>query len=130
MGVMAGQLEGKSRKYPLKIAAVLEISRTEKAGPEFSIREGSVSERLGNGGFPGPGEAVEPENMLAVFACQPVFDIFENTLPRPLKTPPPVPTVVSSILGVVHPVKKGEVCRFLHIGHSVKVEGEGWGDSP
>ena len=47
--VLAGELEGEGREDHLKVAAILEVSRAEEAGPELSAREGRLGERLGNG---------------------------------------------------------------------------------
>jgi len=45
-----------------------------------------------------------------------MFNIPEDTLPRSLQTPLPVPTVVSSVRSVAQSIEKGEVRRFLSIG--------------
>jgi hypothetical protein len=66
--ILVGELEGKCRKDCLKIAPVGEVSRAEEAGPEFPIREGCLGQRLGDGRFSGPGEAVQPEDTLLLFA--------------------------------------------------------------
>ena len=53
-----GKLEGECWEDRLEVAAVLEASRAEEAGPKPSVREGGTGERLGDGRFPGPSEAV------------------------------------------------------------------------
>jgi len=43
-------------------------------------------------------------------------NIPEDILPRSMKTSLPVPTVVSSVLGVAQSVEKDQVRRFLSTG--------------
>ena len=106
---MTGKLEGECREDHLEVAAVLEVSRAEEAGPELSVGECCLGERLSDGGLPGPGEAVQPENVLVLVTCEPISNIFEDTLSRPLEAPLPVSAAVSGVRGVVHPVEKVEV---------------------
>ena len=73
--IPVGKLEGKRWKDHPEIAAVLEVSRAEEAGSEFSIREGCLGECLGYGRLPGPGEAVQPEDTLALLTVQPAFNL-------------------------------------------------------
>jgi hypothetical protein len=49
MWILAGELEGEGWEDLLKIAAVLEVPRTEEAGPKLSILGGCLGERLGDG---------------------------------------------------------------------------------
>jgi len=81
--ILAGKLEGECREDHLKVAAVLEVSRAEEAGPELSVCERCLGERLCDGGFSSPGEAVQPENTLALVTCEPISNLLEDTLPRP-----------------------------------------------
>ena len=114
--ILTGELEGKGWKDFLEIAAVLEVPRAEEASAELPIHEGCLGERLGDGGFPGPGEAVQPENTLGPFAREPVLNTLEDTFPRPLQTSLPIPATVSGIYGVVQSLEKDEVGRFLSVG--------------
>ena len=108
-------MEGERWEDFLKIAAVLEVSRTEEAGPEIPVRKHCLGERLGDGRFSSPGQAVQPENPLGPFAHRPVFDILQDTFPRSPQTPLPIPTAVSCIYGVVQSLEKDEVGRFLPV---------------
>ena len=110
---MTGELEGKGWKDFLKIAAVLEVSRAEEAGPEIPVRKHCLGERLGDGRLSSPGQAVQPENTLGPFAREPIFDILQDTFPCSPQTPLPIPTAVSGIYGVVQSLQKDEVGRFL-----------------
>ena len=114
--ILTGELEGKRWKDPLKIAAVFEVSRAEEASTELPVHKRCLGERLGDGRFPGPGQAVQPENTLGPLAREPVFDVLEDTLPRSPQTPRPIPTTVSGVYGVVQSLEKDEVGRFLPIG--------------
>ena len=109
IGILTGELEGERRKDPLEIAAVLEVARAEEAGTELPVHKRRLCERLGDGRFSGPGQAVQPENTLGPFAREPVFDIFEDTFPCSPQTPLPIPTAVSGICGVVQSLEKEEV---------------------
>ena len=44
IGISAGELEGEGWEDLLKVAAVLEVPRTEEAGPELSILGGCLGE--------------------------------------------------------------------------------------
>ena len=114
--ILAGELEGERRKDSLKIAAVLEVSRAEEASTELPVHKGRLGECLGDGGFPGPGQAVQPENTLGPLAREPVFNVLEDTLPCTPQAPLPIPTAVPGIYGVVQSLEKDEVGRFLSIG--------------
>jgi len=107
--ILIGKLESECWEDRLKIAPVLEVSRAEEARPEFSVRKARLGKRLGDGRFPGPGQAVQPEHPLIPFGCQPLFDLPEDVLPRAPQATLPVPTAVPSVWGVIHPIKKGEV---------------------
>ena len=102
---MTGELEGEFWEDHLKVAAVLEVSRAEEAGPEPSIHE-----RLGNGVFSGPSEAVQPEDTLTPVTCESIFDILEDALPRFPQTLLSVPTEVPSIRSMVQSIEKDEIC--------------------
>ena len=49
MRILIGELEGECWEDDLKIAAVLEVSSAEEAGPELSVREGRLGECLSDG---------------------------------------------------------------------------------
>ena len=49
MGILASELEGEGWEDQLEIAAVLEVSRAEEAGPELSTLKRCLGERLGDG---------------------------------------------------------------------------------
>ena len=51
--------------------------------------------------------------MLAFLILQPVFKLLEDFHPCSPQATPSVPTTVLSLNSMVHPVKEGEVCRFL-----------------
>ena len=55
-----------------------------------------------------------------MFMGQPVLDLPEDVLPRPSQAPLPVSGEVTSVGGVVHPVEKGEIRRFLPAGYSLR----------
>ena len=99
MRILAGELEGEGREDLLKIATVLEVPRTEEGRPELSILGGCLGERLGNGRFSGPGQAIEPEDTLAPFISKPVANILEDPLPCSPQAPLSVPTSVPGVHG-------------------------------
>ena len=109
-------MEGERWKDPLKITTVLEVSRAEEASAELPVPKGYLGERLGDGRFSRPSQAVQPENTLGPLARQPVFDVLEDTFPRSPQTPLPIPAAVSGIYGVVQSLEEDEVGRFLSIG--------------
>jgi hypothetical protein len=75
--------------------------------------------------FPCPGEAVQPENALVVFACQPTFNLPQDILPRSLQAPLPVPAEVTGPCGTTDSVENGEVRRFLSIGQPARTRRKG-----
>ena len=99
MRILTGELEGECWEDHLKISAVLKVSRAEETGPEPSIRE-----RLGNGVFSGPSEAVQPEDTLTPVTCESIFDILEDALPRFPQTLLSVPTEVPGIRSMVQSI--------------------------
>ena len=116
MRILEGELEGECREDCLKVAAVLEVSRAEEAGPELPFHKRCLGERLGDGRFSSPGQTVQPENALGPFARKPAFNILEDAFPRSPQTSLPIPTAVSGIYGVVQSLEKDEVGRFLPTG--------------
>ena len=65
---------------------------------------------LGDGRLPGPGEAVQPEDALALLAVQPTFNLPEDLVLRSLQAPLPFPTEITRILGMTHPLKSINIC--------------------
>ena len=98
--MLIGELECEGREDHLEIAAVFEVPRTEEAGPELAVRERRLGERLGDGRLSGPGQAIQPEDTLVSFTCEPIFNILENILPRSTQASLPIPAAVSGIRGV------------------------------
>ena len=101
MRIFAGELEGEGWEDHLEVAAVLEVSGTEEAGSKLSALKGCLGERLGDGGFSGASQTVEPEDTLASFVCEPMVDVLEDPLPRSLQTRLSVPAEVPGVRGVM-----------------------------
>ena len=108
-----GKLEGECWEDHPEIAAVLEVSRTEKAGPQSSVREASLGKCLCNGRLPGPRETVQPEDTLALLAVQPAFNLPEDFPPRSPQAPLYFPTEVTCVRGVTHTLEEGKVFQLL-----------------
>ena len=121
--VAVGELEGEGRKDRLEVVPVLEVSRAEEAGTKPPVCEAPLGERLGDGRFPRPCEAVQPEHALVSLVRQPVFKLEEDLLPCSPQAPLPVPGTVTSARGVAHAVEKREVHRFLFAGHYTQTDG-------
>ena len=119
MWIPVGELEGEGRKDCLKIAPVLEVSRAEERGTQPPRRKAYLRECLGNGRFPRPRKAIQPEDLLTLSVHQPELEVEEDLPPRSLQAPLSVPGTVTSFPGVTHPVEKREVHRFLFIGHDL-----------
>ena len=62
VGVFVCKLESKGGEYEVEVATVLEVSGTEKGCSQETIGEDMLSDGLSDGGLPGPGEAVQPED--------------------------------------------------------------------
>ena len=62
VGVFVCELESDGRKYEVEVAAVLEVSGTEKGRSQETIGEYTLNDALSDGRLPCPGEAVQPED--------------------------------------------------------------------
>ena len=62
VGVFVCELERKGGEYEVEIAAVLEVSGTEKGCSQEAIGEDTLSDGLSNGRLPCSGEAIQPED--------------------------------------------------------------------
>lgn len=82
---LAGELERERRKNELKLAAICEIARAEKAGPESLVTEHSFGKALGNGALSATSVPVQPVNAESAIIICPVFDEFENLDTRALQ---------------------------------------------
>ena len=86
------ELEGEGGDDGAKVAPVIEITRTEETRSELPVRETRLGERLGDSGFPGSGESVEPEDPFIFFVVQPAFDLEEDIPPSSLHASLSIPT--------------------------------------
>ena len=98
------ELERDRREDHLKVAPVLEVSRTKEACAKDSIREASLGKRLSNGRLSGPCKTIEPEHTVVSFVLEPTFELQEDIPPRSLQTPLPVPRMVPGPIDVRHGV--------------------------
>ena len=119
--ITVGELEGEGWEYCLEVVPVLEVSRAKEAGSELPVREARIGERLGDGRFPRPGEAIQPEDALILFLRQPLLELEENFLPCPPQAPLHFPRAVAGICCVAHTIEQGEVRRFLFAGQYMRV---------
>ena len=111
--IAMSELEGEGGEDGAEVAPVIEIARTKKARSELPVREARLGKRLGDGGFPGSGEAVKPEHAFVFVIIQPAFDLEEDISSSPLHASLSIPTQVSSVGGVIHPSEKGKVRSLL-----------------
>ena len=118
------ELEGEGREDCPKVAPVVEISGTEEARPELSVRKAHLRKSLCDGRLPSPGEAVEPEHALVLFIVQPVFELEEDISPGPLHAPLIVSTEIPGVSDVTHTVEKGEVRPLLFSGYYAWMGGQ------
>ena len=102
------ELEGEGGEDDAEVAPVVEITRTKEARSELPVRKARLGKRLCNGGFPGSGEAVEPENAFIFFVVQPTFDLEEDVSPGTLHASLSVTTQVSRVVDVGHSVETDE----------------------
>ena len=119
MWVLIRKLEGKGWEDHVKVAPVFKVSRAEKAGTEPSICKAHIGERLGNGRFPRPRKAIQPEDALISLVCRPMLKLEEDLLPRSLQALLPLPRTVSSLVGVMHAVQKNPLRVSLFKGYYV-----------
>ena len=56
------ELESNGRKYEVEVAAILEVSGTEKGCSQEAIGKDTLSDGLSDGRLPCPSEAVQPED--------------------------------------------------------------------
>jgi hypothetical protein len=49
MWILVGKLESECRENCLKVAPLSEVSRAKEARPKFSVSEGRLGHRLGDG---------------------------------------------------------------------------------
>lgn len=83
VGVSVCELERKSGEYEAEVAAVLEIARAKERCPQQPISEEPLGSGLGNCGFSGPSESVEPVYRRLVKVFGPGFDFVQYGLPCP-----------------------------------------------
>ena len=62
VGVFVCELDSDGRKYEVEVAAVLEVSGTEKGRSQETIGEDTLNDALSDRRLPCPGEAVQPED--------------------------------------------------------------------
>ena len=67
MRIAVSELEGEGGEDGAEVAPVVEISRTKETRTEPPVCKARFGKRLGNGGFSGSGEAVEPEDPFIFF---------------------------------------------------------------
>jgi len=116
------KLEGEGGEDGSKVAPVIEVPRAEETGPQLPVRKTHLCERLSDGRLPCPGETVEPEHSLVLFILRPLFELEEDTSPRPLHASLSVATEVPGVRDVTHAVQKGEVCSILLAGYYAWVD--------
>ena len=119
------ELEGECREDLPEVAPVVEIARTKKAGAKLPVCEARLCKRLGNGRLSSSGETVEPVHMLLFLAVKPGFELGKDIFPSPLHASLPVPTEVSRVGDMGHPIEKREVRPVLFAGHCVYTDA--WG---
>ena len=117
---MVGELEGQGREYFPEIAPVLEIPQTEEARAKLPICKAHLRKCLGDGRLSRSSEAVEPEHVFIPFVVDPVFKLGEDVSSGPLHAPISVPTEVSCVSRMLHPVEQGKVRSLLASRHYVQ----------
>ena len=77
-GVPPCELDGQGGEYEVEVAPVLKVSRAEERGPEASVCECPLGDRLRDGALPRSGESVQPvDGWLLEVPC-PVPNLVQN----------------------------------------------------
>ena len=96
VGVFVCQLKGEGREDEAKVAAIFEVSRTEKGCSQEPIGEDALSDGLSDRRLPCPGEPVQPEDGRLAEVFGPRLDLAQDSLPSASEAASAVPMLVSS----------------------------------
>ena len=78
-GVFVCELESKGGEYEVEVAAVFEVSGTEKGCSQEAIGEDMLGDGLSDSRLPCSGEAVQPEDGGCVKVFSPRLDIVQDS---------------------------------------------------
>ena len=96
VGVLVCELESKGGKYEVEVAAVLEVSGTKEGCSQEAISEDTLSDGLGDGRLPRPGEPIEPEDGGLVEVFSPRLDLGQDSLARAPEAASAISMLISS----------------------------------
>ena len=122
--VLICELKSECWEDRLDVTPVLEVPRAKETCAEFSLCKRDLGKLLSDGRFSGPGEAVEPENALALLVLQPIFELLQDVPPRPPQAPLPVPRAVAGPIGVMHAIQKNPLHVSLFTSYYIWLNSE------
>jgi hypothetical protein len=93
--VLLRKLERQRGEDELEAAAILNAPRAEERCSQTAIGEDLFCDRLRDGGFPRPGESVEPEDWRLVEILGPPLDLVQHVLPGSLQATAPISVLIS-----------------------------------
>ena len=124
-GVPVCELERDRREDHLKVAPVLEVSRTKEARAKDSIREASLGKCLSNGRLSGPCKTIQPKYTVVLFVLQPMFKLQKEISPCSPQTSLPVPRRVPSIGGMMYAAQETSILISLFTNYYAKPDHKG-----
>jgi len=84
-GVLLRKLKRQRRDDEFEITTVFETSRAEERGTQTAVGEHPFRDGLSDGGFPSPGEPVEPKDGRLLGILGPALDLVQDGSSRSLQ---------------------------------------------
>ena len=111
-GVPPCELDSQGGEYEVEVTPVLEVSGAEEGGPEASICECPLGDRLRDGALPCSGKPIQPVDWrLSEVRC-PVLNLVQNDSPGSLEATPATTMAIFRLLCTVDIVKDSRIsCR-------------------